>query len=196
MAAVAAADFFAENSAVAREAADPSRRADFLVPPWPGSGGEEWAYFAGNSLGLQPRAAAAAIEDELGAWAELAVEGWFEGALPWLTSADELRPALARLVGARVEEVVAMNSLTVNLHLLMSTFYRPSPKRFRIVIEDTAFPSDSYAVASQPHHRARARRRCAPRTSPPNSGGWATASRSCCSEASTTSPASCSTSPA
>ena len=152
MAAVAAADFFAENSAVAREAADPSRRGDFCVPPWPGSGGEEWAYFAGNSLGLQPRAAAAAIEQELGAWAELAVEGWFEGAQPWLTSADELRPALARLVGASAEEVVAMNTLTVNLHLLMATFYRPTPERFRIVIEDAAFPSDSHAVASQARH--------------------------------------------
>ena len=146
------ADFFAENSALAREAADPSRRADFCVPPWPGSGDGEWAYFAGNSLGLQPLGAAAAIEQELDVWAALAVEGWFEGAEPWLTSSDELRPALARLVGAGVEEVVAMNSLTVNLHLLMSTFYRPSPKRFRIVIEDAAFPSDSHAVVSQVHH--------------------------------------------
>jgi kynureninase len=146
------ADFFAENSALAREAADPSRRADFCVPPWPGSAGAEWAYFAGNSLGLQPRAAAAAIEQELEVWAELAVEGWFEGVQPWLTSADDLRPALARLVGAGVEEVVAMNTLTVNLHLLMSTFYRPSPERFRIVIEDAAFPSDSHAVASQARH--------------------------------------------
>ena len=82
-------------------------------------------------------------------WAELAVEGWFEGAAPWLTSADGLRPALARLVGAEVEEVVAMNTLTVNLHLLMSTFYRPTAERFRIVIEDAAFPSDSHAVAAQ-----------------------------------------------
>jgi kynureninase len=146
------ADFFAENSALAREAADPSRRADFCVPPWPGSADDEWAYFAGNSLGLQPRGAAAAIEQELEAWAELAVEGWFEGVQPWLTSAEELRPALARLVGAGAEEVVAMNSLTVNLHLLMSTFYRPSRERFRIVIEDAAFPSDSHAVASQARH--------------------------------------------
>lgn len=146
------ADFFAENSALAREAADLSRRADFRVPPWPGVAGAEWAYFAGNSLGLQPRGAAAAIEQELDVWAEQAVEGWFEGVQPWLTSADELRPALARLVGAGAEEVVAMNTLTVNLHLLMSTFYRPSPERFRIVIEDAAFPSDSHAVASQARH--------------------------------------------
>ena len=144
-----AADLFAEQDAAAREAADPSRRAAFLVPPWPGSGGAEWAYFAGNSLGLQPRAAGAAIDRELAAWAELAVEGWFEGERPWLTSADDLRPALARLVGAAPEEVVAMNTLTVNLHLLMATFYRPTAERWRIVIEDGAFPSDSHAVASQ-----------------------------------------------
>jgi kynureninase len=144
-----AVDFFAENSSLAREVADPSRRDEFRVPPWPGSEGADWAYFAGNSLGLQPRAAAAAIQQELDVWAELAVEGWFEGARPWLTSSDELRPSLARLVGAEAEEVVAMNTLTVNLHLLMSTFYRPQAERRRIVIEDAAFPSDSHAVASQ-----------------------------------------------
>jgi kynureninase len=140
---------FDEAGAHAREAADPSRRSDFCVPPWPGAAGGEWAYFAGNSLGLQPRAAAAAVTQELEAWAELAVEGWFEGARPWLTAADDLRPSLARLTGAEVEEVVAMNTLTVNLHLLMATFYRPTRERFRIVIEDAAFPSDSHAVASQ-----------------------------------------------
>ena len=145
-------DPFAESDALAREAADPSRRSDFLIPPWPGAPGAEWAYFAGNSLGLQPRTAAPAIDEELAAWAELAVEGWFEGARPWLASADELRPSLARLAGAEVDEVVAMNTLTVNLHLLMVTFYRPAPERFRIVIEDAAFPSDSHAVASQARH--------------------------------------------
>ncbi|MDX6621285.1 MAG: kynureninase [Gaiellales bacterium] len=141
-----------EAGAHARDAADPSRRSDFCVPPWPGSGGAEWAYFAGNSLGLQPRAAAAAVTLELAAWAELAVEGWFEGAQPWLTAADDLRPALGRLAGADAEEVVAMNTLTLNLHLLMATFYRPTPERFRIVIEDAAFPSDSHAVVSQVCH--------------------------------------------
>jgi kynureninase len=153
VAAVAArADFFAENSSLARDEADPSRRAEFHIPPWPGAGGREWAYFAGNSLGLQPRSAASAVEQELAAWAELAVEGWFEGARPWLTAADDLRPSIARLTGAQPEEVVAMNTLTVNLHLLMATFYRPTPERFRIVIEDAAFPSDSHAVASQAVH--------------------------------------------
>jgi kynureninase len=144
-----AADFFAENSALGREAVDPSRRADFCVPSWPGAGAAEWAYFAGNSLGLQPRAAPAAVKQELDVWADLAVEGWFEGVQPWLTSADELRPSLARLVGADVEEVVAMNTLTVNLHLLMVTFYRPTAERCRIVVEAAAFPSDVHAVASQ-----------------------------------------------
>jgi kynureninase len=143
------ADFFAENSALARDEADPSRRSDFRIPPWENG---EWAYFAGNSLGLQPRDATAAVEQELDAWATLAVEGWFEGIEPWLTAADGLRGSLAGLVGASVEEVVAMNTLTVNLHLLMATFYRPAPERFRIVIEDAAFPSDSHAVASQVLH--------------------------------------------
>jgi kynureninase len=119
------------------------------VPPWSGTSFAEWAYFAGNSLGLQPRGAAPAIADELEAWAKLAVEAWFEGPEPWLTASDGLRPSLARLVGAGVDEVVAMNTLTVNLHLLMTTFYRPTRERNRIVIEDAAFPSDSHAVASQ-----------------------------------------------
>jgi kynureninase len=146
------ADYFGENSALARDAADPSRRADFHVPPWPGTAGGEWAYFAGNSLGLQPRAAAPAVAQELEVWATLAVEGWFEGAEPWLTAADGLRGSIARLVGADAEEVVAMNTLTVNLHLLMATFYRPVPERSRVVIEDAAFPSDSHAVAAQVRH--------------------------------------------
>jgi kynureninase len=146
------ADFFAENSSLARDVADPSRRADFLIPPWPGGDGGEWAYFAGNSLGLQPRGARAAVGQELDAWATLAVEGWFEGIEPWLSSADGLRGSLASLAGSGVEEVVAMNTLTVNLHLLMATFYRPTAERCRIVIEDAAFPSDSHAVASQVRH--------------------------------------------
>jgi kynureninase len=96
-----------------------------------------------------PRAAAGAIEDELGQWERLGVEGWFEGREPWLEYAGGLRPSLAALVGAAPDEVVAMNSLTVNLHLLLATFYRPTRKRHRILIEDSAFPSDAYAVASQ-----------------------------------------------
>lgn len=146
------AELFAESGALARDAADPSRRAEFHVPPWRGPPNGECAYFVGNSLGLQPRGAAAIIEQELDVWATVGVEGWFEGSDAWLTAADGLRGSLARLVGAGVDEVVAMNTLTVNLHLLMATFYRPVPERSRIVIEDAAFPSDSHAVASQVRH--------------------------------------------
>jgi kynureninase len=133
------------------EAADPvpSLRGEFCVPPWPDGAAAEWAYLAGNSLGLQPRAARAAIEDELDEWARLGVEGWFESREPWLEYAGSLRTSIARLVGAAPDEVAAMNTLTVNLHLLLATFYRPTAERFRIVIEDTAFPSDLYAVQSQ-----------------------------------------------
>jgi kynureninase len=114
----------------------------FAVPPG-------IAYFAGNSLGLQPLAARQAIEEELDEWARLAIDGFFVGRRPWLTYHERLREPLARLAGALPGEVVAMNTLTVNLHLLMASFYRPSGKRNRILIEDAAFPSDSYAVASQ-----------------------------------------------
>jgi kynureninase len=120
----------------------PTLRDEFLVP-------DGWSYLAGNSLGLQPRAAQAAIQDELDEWARLGVEGWFEAREPWLEYAGALRGPVARLVGAAADEVVVMNTLTVNLHLLLASFYRPTAERFRILIEDTAFPSDSYAVQSQ-----------------------------------------------
>ena len=120
----------------------PTLRDEFFVPTG-------WAYLAGNSLGLQPRAAQAEVEAELAEWARLGVEGWFESREPWLEYAGSLRGAVARLVGASPDEVAVMNTLTVNLHLLLASFYRPTPERFRILIEDTAFPSDSYAVQSQ-----------------------------------------------
>ena len=123
----------------------PSLREEFVVPPW--------AYLAGNSLGLQPRAARPAIERELEEWGRLAVEGWFEAAEPWLEYAGSLRGSVAQLVGAGEDEVAVMNSLTVNLHQLMATFYRPTRERFRILIEDAAFPSDSHAVQSQASFR-------------------------------------------
>ena len=128
----------------ALEAADPlpSLRDEFVVP-------DGWAYMAGNSLGLQPRAVAREIETELAEWGRLGVEGWFESREPWLEYAGSLRGSVARLVGASAGEVVVMNTLTVNLHLLLASFYRPTAERYRILIEDTAFPSDSYAVASQ-----------------------------------------------
>ena len=133
------------------EAADPlpTLREEFLVPPWPDGTTPEWAYLAGNSLGLQPKAAQTEIEAELDEWARLGVEGWFEARKPWLEYAGSLRASIGRLVGASAEEVAAMNTLTVNLHLLLASFYRPTGQRFRLLIEDTAFPSDLYALQSQ-----------------------------------------------
>jgi kynureninase len=130
------------------DSADPlaGYRAQFHFPRLPSG---EPLYFVGNSLGLQPKSARSAIEQELDDWAALGVEGHFEAKHPWLPYHEEVRDMLGRLVGAQPREVVAMNSLTTNLHLLMVSFYRPTRERFKIVIEDTAFPSDSYAVQSQ-----------------------------------------------
>ena len=124
----------------------PTRRADFHIPP---HGDGEVAYFAGNSLGLQPRVTAGRLQQELDDWAALAVEGHLEATRPWLPYHRLLREPAARLVGALPEEVVMMNTLTVNLHLMMVSFYRPTPQRHAILIEDTTFPSDGYAVRSQ-----------------------------------------------
>ena len=111
--------------------------------------GHEQFYFCGNSLGLQPKTARGAIEQELDDWAKLGVEGHFQAKHPWMPYHCELRDLLAECVGAKPIEVVAMNSLTVNLHLLMVSFYRPSAERPVIIIEQGAFPSDRYAVESQ-----------------------------------------------
>ena len=134
----------------AADAADPLRafRDEFLIPPQPGRGGDS-AYFCGNSLGLQPRAVRAALAAELDDWATLAVEGHFQGKLPWMDYHEFVRDDLATVVGARPSEVVAMNTLGVNLHLLMVSFYRPTPERPAILIEAGAFPTDRYAVESQ-----------------------------------------------
>ncbi|MEV0729761.1 kynureninase [Polymorphospora sp. NPDC050346] len=138
-----------EEDAYRRDAADPGHRELFHVPPADGGRYAEVAYFAGNSLGLQPRATVPDLLDDLGDWARLGVEGHLEAGRPWLPYHEFLTGTAARLVGALPSEAVVMNSLTVNLHLLMVSFYRPSGTRTRIVIEDTAFPSDSYAVRSQ-----------------------------------------------
>lgn len=106
-------------------------------------------YFCGNSLGLQPKSTAAALQEELDQWREYAVEGWFQGNRPWLPYHQYLQPALAEVVGAQDEEVIVMNTLTVNLHLLLVSFYRPTRQRFKIIMEAGAFPSDQYALASQ-----------------------------------------------
>lgn len=111
--------------------------------------GTEQLYFCGNSLGLQPKEAKAAILEELDAWQNLAVEGHFKGRRPWLSYNDLLREPMAELIGAKPSEVVLMNSLTVNLHLMMISFYRPSGRRNKILIEQQSFPSDRYAVESQ-----------------------------------------------
>ncbi len=122
-------------------------RERFWIPKH--SDGSDQAYFVGNSLGLQPKAVAPFIEEELAHWRELGVAGHFRGPRPWMTYHEAVRKPLADLVGAKPAEVVAMNALTVNLHLLMVSFFRPSGKRNRIVIERQPFPSDRYAVESQ-----------------------------------------------
>jgi kynureninase len=106
-------------------------------------------YLCGNSLGLAPKTARALVEEELEAWARLGVEGHFRGNHPWMPYHRLLREPMARVVGALPSEVVVMNSLGVNLHLLMASFYRPTAGRFKILIEAGAFPSDRYAVSSQ-----------------------------------------------
>ena len=137
--------------AAARDATDALLpfRAEFLIPP---HGEGEQSYFCGNSLGLQPRATRQALIDELDDWAGLGVEAHFHGKHPWMPFHAEVREHLAEVVGAQSGEVVAMNSLTVNLHLMMVSFYRPTSERPAILIEKNAFPSDRYAVESQVRH--------------------------------------------
>jgi kynureninase len=132
-----------------RDKQDPGHRHLFHIPPAEGGDHPEVAYFAGNSLGLQPKATRVELMEDLADWARLGVEGHLDAARPWLPYHELLTAPAARLVGALPSEVVVMNSLTVDLHLLMVSFYRPTEKRNRIVIEDAAFPSDSYAVRSQ-----------------------------------------------
>jgi kynureninase len=111
--------------------------------------GEDEIYFAGNSLGLRPKRTSKYVEKELQKWSRAAVRGHFEGENPWMPYHEFLAEPMARLVGASDTEVVTMNSLTVNLHLMMASFYRPTPERHRILLEDRAFPSDDYALESQ-----------------------------------------------
>ena len=121
-------------------------RDQFLIPR---HGDGEQAYFCGNSLGLQPRGVREALLQELDDWAALGVEAHFHGKHPWMPYHNEVRDGLARIAGAEPSEVVAMNSLTANLHLLMVSFYRPTAQRPAILMEAGAFPSDQYAMASQ-----------------------------------------------
>ena len=113
------------------------------------SDGDPLIYFCGHSLGLQPRTARDFIQQELDDWARLGVEAHFHGKHPWYDYHELCRESGAHLVGARPGEVVMMNSLTVNLHLMLTTFYRPTEDRYRILIDEPVFPSDLYALQSQ-----------------------------------------------
>jgi len=123
-----------------------SRREEFHIPKL---GGEDVLYFTGNSLGLQPKKAQEALQTELDDWAEHGVEGHFRAKHPWVSYHERFADGLSHLVGALPNEVVAMNALTVNLHLLLVSFYRPTGRRRKIICEAKAFPSDQYALASQ-----------------------------------------------
>jgi kynureninase len=137
------------EAARARDAADPAnaRRAQFHFPRRPD--GAEVTYLCGNSLGLQPRAAAGDVEAFMAEWRNLGVLGYHDPRADWLNLHERLLPTAAALAGARPAEAVVMHSLTINLHLLMVSFYRPTRERNVILIERGAFPSDRYAVASQ-----------------------------------------------
>ncbi|MEJ1241117.1 kynureninase [Chryseolinea sp. T2] len=127
---------------------DPLRsyRSSFKIPKIKGKNS---VYFTGNSLGLQPQSTSQYIRQELDDWANLGVEGHFHAKRPWLYYHRLAKKSLARLTGARPSEVVAMNQLTVNLHLMMASFYQPTKSRFRIIAEAGAFSSDQYALETQ-----------------------------------------------
>ncbi len=142
---------YQSNEEFAREmdARDPLAhfRDRFHIPKVPN--GQECIYLCGHSLGLQPKSVPAYLQQELRDWAELGVEGHFRGKNPWFTYHRLLTEQTAQLVGADSSEVVVMNSLTVNLHLMMTSFYRPTATRHKILMEGGAFPSDQYALKSQ-----------------------------------------------
>ena len=119
---------------------------------FPKHDGNDVIYFCGNSLGLQPKNVAAAIETELTSWRELAIGGYFGGTNPWLHYQEYTRATLAGMMGAKENEITVMNALTVNLHLLMLSFYKPTATRFKIIMEAGAFPSDQYAVETLVKH--------------------------------------------
>jgi kynureninase len=130
-----------------------SLRDDFILPPTPSDCSRSSSiYLCGNSLGLQPRGLDNQIQIQLRKWSEQGVEAHFDQPTPWLTIDDIVVDSMARLVGAKPSEVVVMNSLTTNLHLMMCAFYNPTSDRYKIITEKKAFPSDTYAVASQIKH--------------------------------------------
>lgn len=119
-------------------------RERFALP-----GGDDGIYLIGNSLGPLPHAARDIVDQEMDKWAESGVHGHFSGERPWVSLPETMRDPMAALVGALPHEVALMNSLTVNLHLLLISFYQPTPERFKILVEDHAFPSDHFVVESQ-----------------------------------------------
>lgn len=121
-------------------------RKKFFIPKHKG---KETIYFTGNSLGLQPKATQKYIQQELDDWAKLGVDGHFHAKNPWMPYHEKFSKPIASIVGAKPHEVVVMNQLTVNLHLLLVSFYKPTKQRFKILCEAKAFPSDQYALASQ-----------------------------------------------
>jgi len=141
-----------EDFALQLDGEDPLRqfREKFHLPL--GKDGRPLIYFAGNSLGLMPKSARQVVEEELDNWAKLGVEAHHAAGTPWYSYHEALREPTARLAGAKPLEVICMNSLTVNLHLMMATFYRPTKSRFKILMEDPAFPSDTYAIKTQIVH--------------------------------------------
>jgi len=138
-----------ENFARQLDREDPIRdfREKFALPL--GKDGKPVIYFAGNSLGLMPKSARQIVDDELDSWATFGVDAHHAAGTPWYSYHEALREPTARLVGAKPVEVICMNSLTVNLHLMMATFYRPTKSRFKILMEEPAFPSDTYAIKTQ-----------------------------------------------
>jgi len=145
---------FSSDESFARQldTEDPLRsfRDKFHLPL--GKDGKPLIYFAGNSLGLMPKSAKSVVDQELNDWAKLGVDAHFEAKTPWYTYHEPLREPTARIVGANPVEVICMNSLTVNLHMLLATFYRPTKSRFKILVEDPTFPSDTYAIKTQIRH--------------------------------------------
>ena len=133
------------------DAADPLKeyRSRFHHPSM---NGKPATYFCGNSLGLEPKTAKEFVNQELDDWAEFGVEGHFHAKTPWVSYQDIFPEKLSKLVGAQPKEVTVMNGLTVNLHLLMVSFYRPTKERFKIICEAKAFPSDQYALETQVKH--------------------------------------------
>jgi kynureninase len=123
-----------------------SFRSSFFIPQHQG---KDCIYLTGNSLGLQPKSAEKYLKEELEAWQQYGVDGHFEGKRPWFHYHKFFSESVSRIVGAHPHEVVVMNNLTVNLHLMMVSFYRPEGNRYKIVMEAGAFPSDQYAMESQ-----------------------------------------------